>query len=1183
MRCSRLLISTAIIVLSALGIAQEKPATPPATPAPQPFIGQLMLVRYDMPRGRSDGYAPTRQLAKRRDDQDAIDWPELTLNGRPIFRDKVEEKIELPLRKGREFASPFQLEKDDVIQPGNHWFRAIEWRFGRRHIYTADRTARSANAGAAMSGRYELWTFPIHLKGEGGPVVKNVELRASGQVIYKKAGPWRSLTLLVPASEPGKPYELSVDGRPAVKFEAGLMPVKLGTPQERVIPLSVAIPGDGPKIMLTSLSRAAEFPNPKEWEADLAALGQPLPALAQQSEKSKSLRRHLGSGVPHSPMTIYATALPHGMSAGFYKQAPVHGIKPFPGNASEYAAHLAEMGFDSVFDPANSIPPPEDPESFENRAAALAEHGVKLGLLYDNNWSRPSLQHPNLAFFAHTLPEWHAPLYRSLSLTAQRFARWPNFAGINIGSDNAGYVSYWHWAPPIPDRPWGEAMIDFMGTPQPRVPRARSLGPREADYETPVATTDEFLKYVNRYETAFRQYGYFAEAVREIDPAIVFTTASFGSSPGVGGRGGWPWASIPGRVMFEGIATQQAYDWNELRASKPMHNVALVDRLRSYHPTKKTWALIDNFRFLFGREAMQRAYALALTRGVQGVGTNFLAHPAGEAARPEVVASQKELFAWIRKYGGVYARTTPAPVIGIFYGHHQAVQRRVLADEDALPDKLLQGSHEGKVTEALFLCHAAGWPARVITYQEVNREPLPKSMQAILLVGLNEADESWNWGPGLAPRLQQFLDRGGRILADDESTCPVPFTKTDMRVAAYVPQSNFDPTPQLITRNEDNIGKLRAAMEGVAAPVASSQSPTLWAIPADSGDTQYVTAVNLAYAEGDEASEMLRPADPKATKPELWKTKGNASLFVKPQTGSLTWSTERPIYDVRLGKRLTPEEAASVDLTSDAFRWYALPPAEVVAPELAIEKGVWGFFEAKTTMSNGARMNGLPVQLTVSHGSDSASVFSATGSTARLPLHEDDEAGEYTITATELLTGLSRSIKHNITHPIPRTLRSGIRVRQPAALAKFAARRNVALTVALTPHQERDSRFVEQAKALVAFYRSQGRVVSQGTVAPGSVVESLQPLKIPHRFPQWKTIASDLVLLGSPTSNVLLLDQARAQIFPRDFAVPPLGEADVIYTRSPFVGEYDALNIVASDTDGIAAAVRTITAPAAKK
>ena len=555
----------AVALLAALPVFAQ---SLPSESAP-PYTGEISLVRYDMPRGLSDGYAPTRQPAQRKDGPDAVDWPDFTLNGQPLWRDGSVATMPLRLRKGAEAASPFRQAGDDLIEPGAHWFRAMEWRLKRKHIYTADRAARSANAALTQSGRYELWAFPIVIRGEGGPVVKNVDLKYGGQTIFHKAGPWRSLTLLLAENERGKLYELMVDGRGPVKFDAGLAPVKLGDPRERVIPLNAALPGDGAKIAIRNLARPEVFPNLKEWQADVAALARPRPA-APAFERPAGLQRWLGAEVPHSPFTIYASALPLGMSGGFFRQGM---------NADAYAAFVADTGYDAVFDPAPSIPAPEAAESIERRAAALARRGVRLGLNYDPNWTRPSLQHPGLALFAHTLPDWHAPLYRSLSLTAQRFAQLPNFAGINVGAGNAGYVSFWHWAPPVPDRPWGEAMIELMGNPEPKVPWAPSLGRAELAFEKPVKTQAEFIKFVERYENAFRQYGYFAEAVREADPRMVFTTATFGSAPGIGARGGWPWASVPGRMIFEGLNTQQAYDWNDAHAAKPLHNMALVDRL----------------------------------------------------------------------------------------------------------------------------------------------------------------------------------------------------------------------------------------------------------------------------------------------------------------------------------------------------------------------------------------------------------------------------------------------------------------------------------------------------------------------------------------------------------------------------------------------------------------------------
>ncbi len=1142
--------------------AEEKPAPPP------PQV-RLALVRYDLPRGFDDGFAPTRQPAVRKEGADPVDWPALTLNGKPLWAEGSEATVPLTVRGASEAGSPFRLPTDDVIQPGGHWLRFVEWPRGRTHAYTGDRSARTAGSGPVGSGAYELWAFPIVIRGEGGPVVKNVELKIDGRSIYRKNGPWRSLTLLLPANERSHPYELTVDGRGPVKFEAGLAPVKLGDPRERVIPLNAMLPGDGPKISVKNLARPEEFPNPKEWAADLATLARPAPPAAP-IVRGTGLARYLGAEVAVSPLTIYAAGLPRGQSGGFFKK----------GDAVEtYAKTLAAAGYDTIFEPVATLPASTEKESFEVRAAAFARTGLRLGFQYDQNLTRPNFSHPNLALFAHTLPDWHAPLYRSISLAAQRFARWPNFAGFNVGADHAGYASIFPTAPPGPDRPWGEAMIEFAGSPQPRVPRAPSLGAPELPFEQVAKTQDDFLKYISRYDLTFRQYGYFAEAVREVSPRLVFTTASFCNAAGAGARGGWPGASISGREIFEGLTTQQAYDLNETHAARPLLNTALIDRLRSYRPQLKTWALLDNNRFLYGREGWQRACALALSRGIQGLGTNFLAAPDGDSS--EVVAWQGEMNAWSRKFGGVFARTEPAAVVGVFYGHHQATLRRVIPD-NATPAQLALGSHEGKVTEALFICHAAGWPARVITFQELLRGSLPTSMKAILLVGLDQPDSTWSWATGIEPALQQFLADGGRILTDDESVCPVPSKPTGMKVAAYVGSGALDATPQLFSRNTENIVKLNDAMDGVAEPVAVSEEPTVWAIPTQAADTQYVTVVNQASADSADAATMLRPADPRASKPEVWKTKANASLYVKPQRADLRWNTERPIYDVRLGRKLTPEQAAVVDLTRDAFQWYALPPAEVVAPKLSVSAGVSGFFEARATIQNGPRMDGIPVEFVVAGGGETVSVFGATGQAVRLPLNQRNERGDFTITARELLTGLSSETKLHIEPPPAQpVVASAVWVRDPATVTRFARRKQIPLTIALTAEQQKDATILGQAQLLADFYRKQGRPATRvGLAGPAGIVESLQVLRSPHRYPQWQTAPTDLVLFGSPADNVLLLDQSRAEIFPAGLAKPKPGQATVVYTRSPFVGECDAVNVIASDAAGITAAVQALVAGA---
>lgn len=1070
-----------------------------------------------------------------------MEWPDLTLNGAPIFRKGSQESLSFRLRRAVEARSLFQQPSDEVIQPGNHWFRPIEAGGNRKHLYTADKTARCDNTGIDPKGRWELWLFPLQIKGEGGPAVKNVILReTSGGVIFRKNGPWRTLTLLLPANAPGNPYELTVDGRGPLKIEVGLRPAKPGTPVERTFEVETKVPGDGPRIRVFTPARPEIFPNQKEWDADAAAAANaPIP------EKPA-----LKTTVRNPPVMVYAAALPHSMSGGFWKKGT---------NAEEYADRLAAAGFDTVFDPVSSLSPPPDPESIETRAAALAQRGIRFGLQYDQSWTRPSLQNPNLAFLAHTLPEWHQPLYRSLQLTAQRFRRNPGFAGIMIGGENTGYTSTWSsTAPPTPNRPWAEAMIELTGSSMPwmaKLPGEKGAGaPNAAD----------FIRYVDRYDAAFHQYGYFAEAVRAVDARMAFTTSSFGSSPGAGARGGWPWASVPGRIMFEGLPVQQAYDWNELHSSKPIHLVALVDRLRSYWPKTPTWALIDNSKLFFGRDGWQRATALALTRGVRGIGTNYIAASGGESARPDLVVAQREMADLIGKYGSVFAASEPEATIGVFFGFDQAILRPVNTDPNAPLEQLMRGSHEGKVTEALWLCHAAGLPARVITYQELMRGPLPATMKALLLVGLERPDDTWFWARGLEPALQQFLSRGGRILAAPDSECPVPTTSVDLQVAAYVTQSELDPTPRLLERNKTNIQQLRAAMADAPPPIAMSDDSTVWAIPTRVKDVIYVTALNWAYAEGEEAKEFVRPADPRVIRPEVWKTKANASLYVKPREATLRWNTSRPIYNLREEQLLSAEEAANVNFTHDAFQWYALPPSK---PErVQINTPERGCARVDVKGADGVPMRGIPVEIQVgpADGATRHSVSALSGETVDLS-DAINAAGSGAVSAKELLTGIGAEAA---AHAEPANTAS----KRPIPVGKFLERKSP-VVVALTPTQSKDAAMSKLADDLAERFRQRGRVVRIGIASPRDIVESLQPLKSPHRYPQWKTVPADLVLFGTPHDNVLILDQLRGEIFPNDFQIPPPGQGRAIMTKSAFVGECDVLNVIAQDAAGAVAAL----------
>ena len=282
-------------------------------------------------------------------------------------------------------------------------------------------------------------------------------------------------------------------------------------------------------------------------------------------------------------------------------------------------------------------------------------------------------------------------------------------------------------------------------------------------------------------------------------------------------------------------------------------------------------------------------------------------------------------------------------------------------------------------------------------------------------------------------------------------------------------------------------------------------------------------------------------------------------------------NSARPIYDVRLRRKLTPAEAATVDLTRNAFALYALPPRAVGVPRIALARGADGFWSAKVGVG-APDMDGVPVEIAIEKGGQKATVWGATGSEIKLPIHAS-LPGAYSVTATELLSGL----RGKATVSVPAAPKNAPATHD-TAIARFFARQTVPLTVALTPSQFDDAAWQKAAALLVGMARAAGRRnVTVARLEPGTLVTGLQVVGGAQSFPRWQTIESDIVLLGTPNSNVLLLDQARGFLLPQAAFDLSRGAYSASVSYSPFVGEYDALNLVSPDVSGVAAFIHDST------
>ncbi|MGF1656692.1 MAG: LamG domain-containing protein [Verrucomicrobiales bacterium] len=1110
------------------------------------FIGRLMLTRYDRPVGFAQRKTLTRQKAYRRDGPNAVDWIQLTLDDEPIFERDAEEHIAVPLRTDPQNRPLFRRDYDHTIKPIDVWFRSVLWIWGRRYLYTIDPATRSTPK------EMEIWTFPIYIASETGEKIQSVLLELDGTEVYNRKQELESLTLLLPRSPAGKAYRLTVNGSEAVEFEVGLEDIQPGNPQEVVKSVEATIPGS--TIRVANLQRPEEFPHRQQWRQDLAAMREEGAKLegrqVSASPNEGSFARYLGLEVPRSPITIHNVHMTHGMSGGHYwgsAQGPdaLHAANTsfgVMGSLSDYAEHLAYLGIDRIIEVANDkvMADTSDDKSVESFFHEMEKRGIQAGL------NVHSLQDSNLMIHGWNLPDAWDPRRRDISLLAQRFSGFRNFAALTMLGDNAGYVPYWHWAPPIPNRPWAEAMSTFKHPEEVRIPLGPGLEPNP-DFNEYAAPQKAFVEYIRQYDATFARIGDYGEAARDILPSLHTSTQSFGSAPGVGAEGGWPWSSQPGREIFRNLSALQTYDWDETYSSKPLHNVALMDRARSYYPDKPAWAALDYFYLKFGPETLRRSYALALTRGIDAVGVNWISLPEPhEYARPQKVEQDRMVNHWAKRLGGVYGGTEPDAKIGILYVHEQAISRPIPPDRHTLQHRI-KGSHEGKCNEALILCHAAGWPARIITVDELKRG-LPEGMDAILLAGLNRFDDSWVWYEGLEEKLDEFLAGGGRIIADSESAAAGKHVSTDMVILSYIRQGegatdrkSMDLTPDLLARNADNITMLREAMEGIAKPVAYSAEPTIWAIPHNTGNTQYVTVVNQGSIDGQSATETF-----------------------KPQTGTLEWSSTRPIYDLNEGRRVAPDQVGTVDLQDTAVRVFALPAAEITTLQIAVNPGESGFYEATVT-ANGD-ISGTPLAIRIRNNSEEAELFGSTGQSILLPV-SGNAPGAYSLEVEDLLAGVKASENFEVAAS-PTTVAHATDMDQ--RLAGFAQRTEVPLTIALTPAQKKDEALAPSIERLRELFSANGRTVTVRELAPFEVVEHIQTYHSGQPYPRWSTIAEDLVLIGTPTDNVLIFDQARGRV------LPPYENGTVAWLGNAFRFGHDAVTLYAENPEGLSQAIAMV-------
>jgi len=644
---------------------------------------------------------------------------------------------------------------------------------------------------------------------------------------------------------------------------------------------------------------------------------------------------------------------------------------------------------------------------------------------------------------------------------------------------------------------------------------------------------DDELESQEEISARYREY---TTGLQEVDPHAAFSSWDYGTLSSLAGMSS-PIGDTKGIIsapsIFENLPVLMTtvdgddHGYGEgvfasVRAS------AQIDRLKSYAPDRPLWA---NLPAVTSERERERDMALVLTRGVQSIGIRSPDFNAGDDGDTR---SWQSMTGWTHRFGGVFNVTTLTPSVGILY--LQAPDIANSANKQVATVK----TNDMAVTDALFLCQAAGWPAQVITPEAISRK-LPASMQAILVVGAPRQQPPWQWYKSLEPALTDFVNRGGIVVTDQTSDVPVPHVELGQSI---VTPATDDPTQwgkNLLMANQPFGNALKSALSKLEPPIASCGDPRFWTVASRAGDTQYVTVLDEERAPqiGDVASSG-------------------------PKVASVSWHTDRPIYSLRAQKATTVGQEAQVDLTEHSFQLYALPPHAVTAPHIDVALGAGGMYETRVTVGDGTGMTGIPVAVTVSRGDDNATVYGITGLPVRIPLAATDEPGDYTVGAQELLSGLAGTTKLTVaavTAPqaTPQTLMPG-----DGTVARFAARASTPLEVAVTDTQASDKRYSALADQLVAGFAACGRtakVVPISTVSPAAV-------------------SADLVLLGSAKENRLIRYENSEQILPVTFTALPASRGAAFVTFSPFSARFEVLNIFGQTysalADGVAHVVSAL-------
>jgi len=409
----------------------------------------------------------------------------------------------------------------------------------------------------------------------------------------------------------------------------------------------------------------------------------------------------------------------------------------------------------------------------------------------------------------------------------------------------------------------------------------------------------------------------------------------------------------------------------------PMSSAFAVDWAHGNHPAKPVWLTTC---WGSSQEGAAKSLFHAFARGMEGGGV-----PMQGTNALSVLAQRAKAMKFVSQYGAIAAHATPERRVAIL----SRIAKQVLTPRGMYQQHALY-----------YHLTRLGFPPILVADEDIlAKGEIPGHVQVLAL-----AEEEWPLEPETLAVIQKFQARGGKVLLAGQShqavkdaiVVDVPL-KHLWQMSGFMPQGHKDFWQEFHERWQ---GPLAAAMAQTGiSPLATTDADQALALTMDDGEVRYV--VVIADAADTHSNEFTRPAQlPVSLAGQGWIVRDLAKQTTLPTTqeGGAT--------------------KTSVDLITEPTTILAAYQSAPAGVKVEVQAGAklgqpLVFRTAVVAQDASLQLGGVPIALTLTAPNEQVrrEWFDAAGRELTVPLAEFDQAGTWTLTVQELLTGVTTVAK----------------------------------------------------------------------------------------------------------------------------------------------------------------------------